>query len=169
MQSRVSQSKQAIVRAKVWTEVEPMTAAVCPKMRHLSFVEHGLVVPCRGVWGAIRVVEFSWGIILWQNPVGRCPAARRKPTVLRKNSVLVRSLTDPRDKPSAQSLYIHRCLKGAVVIVGFEFVPEMNLVQIGINEFFPQLDHLAANEKHRQSRPYSPPEIGETYSKRSVL
>jgi hypothetical protein len=39
-----------------------MTAAVCPKMRHLSFVEHGLVVPCRGVWGAIKVVEFSWGI-----------------------------------------------------------------------------------------------------------
>ena len=31
----------------------------------------------------------------------------------------------------------------------------MNLVQIGTNEFFPQLIRLAANERHLQSRPYS--------------
>ena len=37
----------------------------------------------------------------------------------------------------------------------FEFVVEMNLVQIGTNEFFPQLIRLAANERHLQSRPYS--------------
>jgi hypothetical protein len=29
---------------------------------------------------------------------------------------------------------MHRCLTGAVVIVEFEFVVEMNLVQIGTNE-----------------------------------
>jgi hypothetical protein len=37
---------------------------------------------------------------------------------------------------------------------------EMNLVQIGTNEFFPQLIRLAANERRLQSRPYSNPEIG---------
>jgi hypothetical protein len=31
--------------------------------------------------------------------------------------------------------------------VEFEFVVEMNLVQIGTNEFFPQLIRLAANER----------------------
>ncbi len=50
---------------------------------------------------------------------------------------------------------MHSCLKGAVVIVEFEFVVEMNLVQIGTNEFFPQLIRLAANEMHLESRPYS--------------
>jgi hypothetical protein len=30
--------------------------------------------------------------------------------------------------------------------VEFEFVVEMNLVQIGTNEFFPQLIRLVANE-----------------------
>jgi hypothetical protein len=34
--------------------------------------------------------------------------------------------------------------------VEFEFVVEMNLVQIGTNEFFPQLIRLAANERHLQ-------------------
>jgi hypothetical protein len=34
-------------------------------------------------------------------------------------------------------------------------VVEMNLVQTGTNEFFPQLIRLAANERHLQSRPYS--------------
>ncbi len=55
---------------------------------------------------------------------------------------------------------IHRCLTGAVVIVEFEFVVEMNLVQIGTNEFFPQLIRLAANERHLQSRPYSNQKLG---------
>jgi hypothetical protein len=36
--------------------------------------------------------------------------------------------------------------------VEFELVVEMNLVQIGTNEFFPQLIRLAANERHLQSR-----------------
>ena len=54
-----------------------------------------------------------------------------------KNLALVRSLTGPRDKPSAYPLYIHPCLTGAVVIVEFEFVVEMNLGQIGTNEFLP--------------------------------
>jgi len=45
-------------------------------------------------------------------------------------------------------------------------VVEMNLVQIGTNEFFPQLIRLAANERHLQSRPYSNPEIGETLVRR---
>ena len=53
-----------------------------------------------------------------------------------------------------------RCLTGAVVIVEFEFVVEMNLVQIGTNEFFPQLSRLAANERHLQSRPYSNQKLG---------
>ena len=39
----------------------------------------------------------------------------------------------------------------------FEFVVEMNLVQIGTNGFFPQ---LAANERHLQSRPYSNQKLG---------
>ena len=55
---------------------------------------------------------------------------------------------------------MHRCLKGAVVIVEFELVVEMNLVQIGTNEFFPQLIRLAANERHLQSRPYSNQKLG---------
>ena len=42
----------------------------------------------------------------------------------------------------------------------FEFVVEMNLVQIGTNEFFPQLIRLAANERHLQSRPYSNQKLG---------
>ena len=50
---------------------------------------------------------------------------------------------------------MHRGATGAVVIVEFEFMVEMNLVQIGTNEFFPQLIRLAANERHLQSRPYS--------------
>jgi hypothetical protein len=32
---------------------------------------------------------------------------------------------------------MYRCLTGAVGDVEFEFVVEMNLVQIGTNEFFP--------------------------------
>jgi hypothetical protein len=44
--------------------------------------------------------------------------------------------------------------------VEFEFVVEMNLVQIGTNEFFPQLIRLAANERHLQSRPYSNQKLG---------
>jgi hypothetical protein len=55
---------------------------------------------------------------------------------------------------------MHLCLTGAVVIVEFEFVVEMNLVQIGTNEFFPQLILLAANERHLQSRPYSNQKLG---------
>ena len=51
----------------------------------------------------------------------------------------------------------------------FEFVVEMNLVQIGTNEFFPQLIRLAANERHLQSTPVQQPEIGETRSKCSVF
>jgi hypothetical protein len=50
---------------------------------------------------------------------------------------------------------MHRCLTGALAIVEFEFVVEMNLVQMGTNEFFPQLIRLAANERYLQSRPYS--------------
>jgi hypothetical protein len=45
-------------------------------------------------------------------------------------------------------------------VIGFEPVPQMNLVPIGTNEFFPQLVRLVANEKHRQSHPVQPPEIG---------
>ena len=41
-----------------------------------------------------------------------------------------------------------------------EFVVEMNLVQIGTNEFFPHLIRLVANEGHLQSRPYRQPEVG---------
>jgi len=44
--------------------------------------------------------------------------------------------------------------------VEFEFVVEMNLVQIGTNEFFPQLIRLAANERHLQSRTYSNQKLG---------
>jgi hypothetical protein len=44
--------------------------------------------------------------------------------------------------------------------VEFEFVVEMNLVQMGTNEFFPQLIRLAANERHLQSRPYSNQKLG---------
>ena len=42
----------------------------------------------------------------------------------------------------------------------FEFVVEMNLVQIGTNEFFPQLIRLAANERHLQPRPCSNQKLG---------
>ena len=42
----------------------------------------------------------------------------------------------------------------------FEFVVEMNLVQIGTNEFFPQLIRLAANERQLQFRPYSNQKLG---------
>jgi len=42
----------------------------------------------------------------------------------------------------------------AVVIVGFELVLEINLGQIGTNEFLHQLDHLAASEKHWPSGLY---------------
>ena len=44
----------------------------------------------------------------------------------------------------------------------FEFVVEMNLVQIGTNEFFPQLIRLAANERAPTVPPVQQPEIGET-------
>jgi hypothetical protein len=44
--------------------------------------------------------------------------------------------------------------------VEFEFVVEMNLVQIGTNEFFPQLIRLAANVRDLQSRPYSNQKLG---------
>jgi hypothetical protein len=36
----------------------------------------------------------------------------------------------------------------------------MNLVAIGTNEFFPQLVRLPANERHRQSHPYSHQKLG---------
>ena len=55
---------------------------------------------------------------------------------------------------------MHRCLTGAVVIVEFGFVVEVNLVQIGTNEFFPKLIPLVANERHLQSRPYSNQKLG---------
>ena len=50
----------------------------------------------------------------------------------------------------------------------FEFMVEMNLVQIGTNELFPQLIRLDANERRRQSRPYSNQKLGKTRSKCSV-
>jgi len=46
------------------------------------------------------------------------------------------------------------------VIVGFEPVQEMNLVPIGANEFLPQFVRLVANERHRQSHPYSHQKLG---------
>ena len=53
----------------------------------------------------------------------------------------------------------------------FEFVVEMNLVQIGTNEFFPQLIRFAANERQKAATvpPVQQPEIGETRSKCSVF
>jgi hypothetical protein len=53
--------------------------------------------------------------------------------------------------------------------VEFEFVVEMNLVQIGTNEFFPQLIRLAANEKHLQSRPYSNQILGRAIKVQRLL
>jgi hypothetical protein len=44
--------------------------------------------------------------------------------------------------------------------VEFEFVGEMNLVQIGTNECFPQLIRFAANARHLQSRPHSNQKLG---------
>ena len=49
----------------------------------------------------------------------------------------------------------------------FEFVVEMNLVQIGTNGFFPQLIRLA--RKAPTVPPVQQPEIGETRSKCSVF
>ena len=46
---------------------------------------------------------------------------------------------------------------------------EMNLVQIGTNEFFPQLVHLAANERHLQSRPYSNQNWGDAIKVQRIL
>jgi hypothetical protein len=60
----------------------------------------------------------------------------------------------------ANPLYIHRRPTGAVVIVELEFVVEMNLMQIGTNEFFPHLIRLVANEGHLQSRPYRNQKLG---------
>ncbi len=37
----------------------------------------------------------------------------------------------------------------------------MNLVQIGTDEFFPQLVRLAASKRHRRSRPYSHQKLGD--------
>ena len=51
----------------------------------------------------------------------------------------------------------------------FEFVVEMNLVQIGTNEFFPQLILLAANERHLQSRPYSNQKWGDAIKVQRLL
>ena len=67
--------------------------------------------------------------------------------MLRKNSVPVRSLTDPSDNPSARPFYRHRWLTGAAASVGFELVVEMNLVQIGTNKFFHQLVRHVASER----------------------
>jgi hypothetical protein len=53
--------------------------------------------------------------------------------------------------------------------VEFEFVVEMNLVQIGTNEFFPQLIRLAANERHLQSRPYSNQKLGDAIKVQCLL
>jgi len=44
--------------------------------------------------------------------------------------------------------------------VDLEFVVEMNLMQIGTNEFFPHLIRLVANEGHLQSRPYRNQKLG---------
>jgi hypothetical protein len=56
-------------------------------------------------------------------------------------------------------MYIHRCLTGALVIKGFELVPE-NLGQIGTNEFLPQPARLAASARHRPSRLYRRQKLG---------
>ena len=59
--------------------------------------------------------------------------------VLRKNRkslALVRSLTST-----------YACLTGAVVIVEFEFVVEMNLVQMGTNESFPPKSFVSLQTK----------------------
>ena len=37
----------------------------------------------------------------------------------------------------------------------------MNLVQIGTDEFFPQLVRLAASKRRRRSRPYSHQKLGD--------
>ena len=46
------------------------------------------------------------------------------------------------------------------MIAGFGPVLEMNLVPMGTNEFSPQLVRLVANERHRQSHPYSRQKLG---------
>ena len=51
----------------------------------------------------------------------------------------------------------------------FEFVVEMNLVQIGTNEFFPQLIRLAANERQLQSRPCSNQKLGDAIKVQRLL
>ncbi len=62
---------------------------------------------------------------------------------------------------------MHRCLTGAVVIVEFEFAVEVNLVQIGTKEFFPQLIR-SLQTKAPTVPPVQQPEIRETRSKSSV-
>jgi hypothetical protein len=63
---------------------------------------------------------------------------------------------------------MYRCLTGAVGDVEFEFVVEMNLVQIGTNEFFPN-SFVSLQTKDTYSPPVQQPEIGETRSKCSVF
>ena len=46
------------------------------------------------------------------------------------------------------------------MIGGFEPVQEMNLAPIGTYEFFPQLVCRVANDRHRQSHPYSQQKLG---------
>jgi hypothetical protein len=62
---------------------------------------------------------------------------------------------------------MHRCLTGAVVIVRFELAVEMNLVQIGANEFFHELVRLAVC--NRQSRPYSHQKLGDAIKAQRLL
>ena len=57
-------------------------------------------------------------------------------------------------KPTVHPLYVHCCLRGGPVIVGLETAVEMNLVQKGTNEFFPNpLFPIPANHPllHRKS------------------
>ena len=58
------------------------------------------------------------------------------------------------DMAPGSALEIPRCCRYGDQLE-FEFVLKMNLVQIGTNEFFPQLIRLAAKERHLQSGPYS--------------
>jgi len=53
--------------------------------------------------------------------------------------------------------------------VEFEFVVEMNLVQIGTNEFFPPTYSSRCKRNAPTVPPVQQPEIGETRSKCSVF
>jgi hypothetical protein len=66
-------------------------------------------------------------------------------------------------------IYVHRCLTGAVGDVEFEFVVEMNLVQIGTNEFFPQLIRHAAKRKAPTVPPVQQPELRDAIKVQRLL